>query len=575
MKKKSVKSTKISANSSMKKYILRYKGVLALTILFGAIFSVCMSLIALILKDVIDVAVSGDMDKFYSIAVQTAIYLVALGICHGLYSVLSKKFICKVTTMLRYDAFCGIFKKNVPDFKTVNSADYLSALTNDVKNVEDNYINPLLLCMQNIIVFIASFVIMLYLSPLVLVCLFAAMLLLIVIPSLFNRSIQHKQDNFSKKQSHLTIAIKDFLSGFEVIRSYKMNEHTVKSFSDNNETIYHSKFALDRIVAAVEALSTLLGVAVQCSVLFVSAYLIITGKITAGALVGLVQVSGTIVMPIQALSQNIPKIKGCKPIIERLNGFIDYHDSTFTGTIPPSFSTKLAVNNLRFGYSDEQETIKGVTFTFEKGKKYAIVGKSGCGKTTLINLLTGYYSGFDGQILYDGVDMRELDIDKLNEMSSVIHQNVYMFDESINDNICLHKSIKAANLKRALEMSGVYMFLGEEKNLDTLVGENGNNLSGGQRQRVAVARALVQEKSLLILDEGTSAVDMQTAYDIETRLLQISDLTLITITHSLNPELLTNYDQIVFMDNGTIIEADNFSQLVEAKGAFNDFYRLK
>lgn len=562
-------------SATMKKYILKNKGVLAITILLGAIFSVGSTFIALILKDVIDIAVAGDMSKFSTTVVQTTIYLVVLGLCYWLYSNFSKKFICKATRMLRDDAFIGIFKKNISDFKSVNSADYLSALTNDVKNVEESYFLPLLSCLNNIIMFVASFVIMLYLSPLVTLCLFICMFLLIAIPSLFKGAIQKRQDDFSKQQSHLTVAIKDFLLGFEVIRSYKMNDHTVKAFGEKNNAVYHSKYALEKILAMVEALSTLLGVAVQCSVLFVSAYLIITGKITAGALVGLVQVSGFIVMPIQVLSQNAPKIAGSKPVLERLNGFIDYQDSTFTGTAAPTFNKAIKVKDLRFGYAQEQETIKGINFAFEKSKKYAIVGKSGCGKTTLINLLTGYYSSFEGEILYDGMDMRNLDIEKLNEMSSVIHQNVYMFDESIKDNICLYKKTKKEALDRALSMSGVEMFLGEEKNLDTPVGENGNNLSGGQRQRVAVARALVQGKSILILDEGTSAVDMQTAYDIESQLLKISDLTLITITHSLNAELLTDYDEIIFMEDGLILEADSFENLIDAKSSFYDFYSLK
>ena len=168
--------------------------------------------------------------------------------------------------------------------------------------------------------------------------------------------------------------------------------------------------------------------------------------------------------------------------------------NTFVGTMPPTFETNITVNDLQFGYEQEQKIIQGIDFSFQKGKKYAVVGKSGCGKTTLINLLSGYYAKYDGDVLYDGVDIRKLDIEKLSEMSSVIHQNVYMFDESIQNNICLHKQIEPTDLKKALDMSGVTMFLGEEKTLDTPVGENGNNLSGGQRQRVAVARALVQGK---------------------------------------------------------------------------------
>lgn len=559
----------------MKTYIFRNKGILFIALLFGTVFSVGSTMVALILKDVIDVSLSGNLDRFYSIVLQTILYLAALGVCYGLYSTFSKKFICKVTKQLRDDAFGGIFKKNISDFKSVNSADYLSALTNDVKNVEENYFIPLLFCLQNIIVFITSFAVMLYLSPLVMLCLFIAMFLLIAVPGLFQKMIQNRQDNFSKKQSGLTVTIKDLLSGFEVIRSYRMNKYVMKAFENKNDTVYHSRYALEKTIAAVESLSTMLGFFVQCSVLFVSAYLIITGKITAGALVGLVQVSGTIVVPIQILSQNLPKIQGSKPIIERLISFVNYRERTFTGAIPPTFQTGITVKNVHFGYEEDQPIIRGISFTFQRGRKYALVGKSGCGKTTLINLLTGYYAGFEGEILYDGADLRELNIEKLNEMSSVIHQNVYMFDESIRDNICLHQQVRQEDLQKALAMSGVEIFLGDEKHMDTPVGENGNNLSGGQRQRIAVARALVQEKPLLILDEGTSAVDMQTAYDIESQLLQINGLTVITITHSLSPELLSAYDQIIFMENGMIMETDTFDNLLASKGAFYDFYNLK
>lgn len=559
----------------MKKYILKQKGLLVATILFGTIFSVGSTLIALILKDVIDIAISQDMNQFISIIVQTVVYLAILGVCYWLYAISSKKFVCLVTKMLRGDTFEGIFKKNISDFRAVNSADYLSALTNDVKNIEEHYFIPLLLCVQNIIVFITSFAVMLYLSPLVLLCLFVAMFLLIALPSLFQKAIQNRQDSFSKKQSGFTIAIKDFLSGFEVIRSYRISSYTVKAFDEKNNTVYTAKFALDKITSAVEALSTVFGVMMQCSVLFVSAYLIITGKITAGVLVGLVQVSGTIVAPIQELSENIPKIQGSKPIIERLTSFMNYRDDTFTGTLAPSFQTDITVTDLQFGYEPEQKIIKGIDFSFQKGKKYAVVGKSGCGKTTLINLLSGYYTTFCGEILYDGVDIRKLDIEKLNEMSSVIHQNVYMFDESILNNICLHKQIAPIDLQKGLDMSGVTMFLENEKTLDTPVGENGNNLSGGQRQRVAVARALVQGKPILILDEGTSAVDMQTAYDIESQLLKINNLTVITITHSLNSELLKHYDQVIFMEDGVISESGSFDSLINSKGRFYDFFNLK
>jgi len=161
-------------------------------------------------------------------------------------------------------------------------------------------------------------------------------------------------------------------------------------------------------------------------------------------------------------------------------------------------------------------------------------------------------------------------------LSSVIHQNVYMFDESILDNICLHEDYSKEELQSALSDSGLLHFIEQVPNgLEYHVRENGNNLSGGQKQRIAVARALIRKKPLLILDEGTSAIDMQTAYDIESRLLEISDLTLLTITHNMSKDILELYDEIIFMADGKIIEHGTFETLIAKHAAFYDFYQLK
>jgi len=559
----------------MKKYISKNKFLLFITLIVGAIYSVCTTSIAFILQKLMDVSVARDADAFFRMIVITIIYVIVLFIFHLLYSTLSKKFIGKVICALRGDVFNGVFKKNIQDFKSVNSADYLSALTNDVKLVEDNYLIPLLLTLNNIVIFITAFAIILYLNPIIILCIIAATLLLFAVPSIFKENLKKRQDLFSKKLSELTVAIKDFPSGFEVIRSYKMNTYVTEAFGDENNDTYKIKYSMDKIVAWLEATSTILGVVIQFSILFVSSYLIITGNITVGMLMALVNLSGAMITPIQVLSQNIPKIQGTKLVINRLAGFIISQDTAFSGDRIPSFDKEITVRDLRFGYENVHRIIRGIDFVFQHNKKYAIIGKSGCGKTTLINLLTGYYSGYEGEILYDGQVMRELDIEKLNEMAAVIHQNIYMFDESIKDNICLHKQVSEQDLAYALDMSGVQIFLSDLKTLDTLVGENGSNISGGQRQRIAVARALVQKKPILVLDEGTSAIDMQTAYDIENRLLHLDNLTLITITHSLNPELLKSYDCIIFMEEGRICEYGTFDELVNAEAVFYDFYNVK
>ena len=140
--------------------------------------------------------------------------------------------------------------------------------------------------------------------------------------------------------------------------------------------------------------------------------------------------------------------------------------------------------------------------------------------------------------------------------------------------MCMEKGWK--NINEILKLSGAYEFINEiEEGLDYHMGENGNNLSGGQKQRIAIARALIQETPILVLDEGTSAIDMQTGYDIENRLLSLEDLTLITITHKMSEELLSLYDEIIYMENGKIIEQGSFEDLIKREERFFDFYKLE
>ena len=544
------------------------------TIVFNVISSVTYVLLALLLQQVLDIALEGETNRFIRILVFSLVYFIVLGITMFIYSLSGKKLTCNVLKIMRRSVYTGIMKHSIEDFGTVNTADYLSALNNDIKLIEENYIKPLLDTIQNVVLFVASLVLMLYFDPIVSLCVILASLLMLIIPSLFGKAMQDRQDVFSKKMSKFLIQLKDFLSGFEIIKTYRMDEFTQTEFEERNEDITNAKYNVDKLLAANEGISFVLAVMVQVVTIFLSAYFIITGRITAGTMLGLIQVGSNLVNPILLVLQNLPKVKGSKPIIERINCFVDYQNTNFTGTKTPSFNNGISVTNLNFSYKTDDAVLNDVSLNFERGKKYAIIGKSGCGKTTLIRLMTGYYSNFSGDISYDGIDLRDLDIEKLNEMSAIIHQNIYMFDDTIMDNICLHKQYSDKELQHSLSVSGVDMFLDSTKTLSTVVGENGSNLSGGQRQRIAVARAIIQEKPILILDEGTSAIDMKTAYDIESRLLATDMLTLITITHALNPDLLKVYDKIVFMEEGVISEIGTYNELMQTYGSFAKYCNL-
>lgn len=560
----------------MKYYLMKNKGLLVLTVIFNLLTSVASVFIARLLQKVIDSALSGNMNSFQRIVLISIIYIILLGVLNYLYLLFSKKLICRVIKMLRERVFIGIIRKNMQDFTKVNSADYISALTNDIKLIEDNYLMPALATLQYLVIFLVTSVLLFQISPLITLCLCFCMIFMFVLPGIIGNYLQVRQNELSMQLSVFTSKIKDFFAGFEIIKSYQMEEHINREFMKKNNMSMISKYRVDKMLAANEGLSGILAYLTQFSGLFLGAYFIIRGRISPGTLIAIVQLSGTFISPVMMILQNIPKIQGIKPVVERMNGLAEYTNMSFQGTRKPSFNKVIEVKDLCFSFDNNQPVLTNVNLQINKSKKYAIVGKSGCGKTTLVKLLTGIFSEYEGTVLYDDSELHSLDIKKLQDMISVIQQNVYIFDESIQQNIILYETFTKQEMNEVLKLSGVDQILMKlPDGILTLAGENGSSLSGGQRQRIAVARALIRKKQILVLDEGTSAVDMQTAYDIESTLLAIDDLTLITITHNLSEDLLELYDQIIYMEDGMIVEVGTLTELLKNKSGFYHFYTLQ
>lgn len=557
-------------------YIRKNKLLFILTILTSIIASLGYVFMAVLLQQLLDIAIDKNFQQFLRLVVFSIIYFVVLGFSLYLQSLLSKKVICKIMLQIRSDVFRGTINHNIEDYEKKNTADYISVVTNDAKMLEDNFLLPLFEVIQYTVIFISSFVLMIYFDIIVTICVVAAIAVMILVPSLLGGTLEKKQNMFSSKLADFTANLKDILSGFEIIKSYSMVKSVIQRFDKVNTETINSKYSVDKLLALNEGLSAFLALMVQIVVLFLSAYFIITGRITVGTLLGMVQVSSNLANPLIMIFTNVPKMKSVRPIVEKLENI-----SKHSLTLPKkeniaTYQSHISAKDLSFSYDGKKEALSGIDCLIEKGKKYVIVGKSGCGKSTLIKLLSGYYSTYTGEILYDDTEYHMLDKDNVVQLSSIIHQNIYMFDETIYDNICLHEHYPEERIEKVIADSGLTEFISElPTGLQYQVGENGSNLSGGQKQRIAVARALIRNKPILILDEGTSAIDMQTAYDIENRLLKMEDLTLITITHHLEPNLLDKYDEILYMQNGCIKEKGCFKHLINTASCFSEYFHLK
>ena len=560
----------------MLKLFRSHKALFAIAIVLYIVNAALTIVAAFILEKVLNAVVEGDWGLFTTMLWVVLAYIIVLLVSAVLSGLAEKKLVVSTVQSLRTDIHRGIISRDTEHYRRTNSTDYLSALTNDIKIIEENTIVPFLNMIQFAVLFVMAAVALFVYSPLIGGIMLLSLVLMYVLPASLGKPIGRRQEAYSTSLSLFTMKLKDQFSGYEVIRSYRLVDQVKENFAEENKDLAQSKFGVDRLLAISEGVAAVIGAGSQIGTMLIAGALVLNGQMSAGALLAILQLAGAFVQPVAIIMQSIPQIQGAQPVLDRLTELSSSIPSSFTGTREPVFERDIRFENLSFEYLKEQPVLNELSLTLEKGKKYVLAGESGCGKSTLMRLLGAEHSTYSGEILIDGSELHDLDIDQLLTKMSTIHQGVYLFDETIKYNIDLGRTYPEEQWRKALHISGVDRFINQtEHGLDSAAGEMGSNLSGGQRQRIAVARALIEDKPLLILDEGTNAVDIQTAFDIENALLGIEDLTLITITHNLRPELMSRYDAILFMRQGRIEEAGSFEELVEQEGSFASFQRLE
>lgn len=227
----------------------------------------------------------------------------------------------------------------------------------------------------------------------------------------------------------------------------------------------------------------------------------------------------------------------------------------------------ISLRNVCFGYEENKEILHDISLQFEAGKSYAIVGGSGSGKTTLLNLLMDSQTRYKGNILFDGVELRDIAPEALYGLVSVIQQNVFVFNASIKDNVSMFREFPKQELEDVIAKAHLKELLAG-RGEDYLCGENGKGLSGGEKQRISIARSLLRKSSVLLVDEATAALDAGTAHQVSDHILDLSDITRIVVTHTLEAAQMKRYDEIIVLKNGAVTEKGSFDELMAKKEYF-------
>lgn len=381
-----------------------------------------------------------------------------------------------------------------------------------------------------------------------------------VVMKYFAKKQKQIMDEFIKKNQKYAKWFGDTVGGVREVKLFNILDRKHEEFDQNQKDIIEKQNQMNMLgqwntitdSLMVQFLSTLLYI--------LGANLVFDLQLSVGSVFAFITYSSYVTGPISAILNIGYLLSGIIPSTKRYYAFMDLEEETDNGETAALCPDDLKLQQVSFAYEKEKYVLKDVDILFAKGSKTAIIGRNGSGKTTIINLLTRMYEPTSGKIMLGTEDISELPLPEYRNMVSVVSQQIYLFNDTIRNNICLYKRVDDVIVEEACKDSGLEDFI-KEVSLDYVVGQNGAMLSGGQKQKIALARALIHDKPIVIFDEATSNTDAYSEQQINGLLdTKLKEKTVIVITHK--KEILNKVDQIVVLKEGVVIDNGTYDELV-------------
>ena len=572
MNKKEIKALR---RPFVKELFRKNKFNLAMTVLAAFLAAGAELVFSCTLKGISDL-ISGDAAiRFGTMLLVTGVGVVLMLVAWVLDRTFLSKFRARAMQQYRKYAFDRLLEKGIQAFSGENSARYLSALSNDANTIEQDYVRMLQNTIQVGITFVGALGLMIWYSPLLtLVAIGFSLLPVIVSVVLGNKTATAEKDVSDEKESY-TGMLKDVLSGFAVVKSFKAEKSISAIHDESNNRVAGAAKTREKVKLHVSYASGLAGGVLQFGVFFVAAALALSGKggITAGTAIVFVQLLNFVLAPIQVFPAYYAGKKSAYSLIDKLAQALDQNVPDEGEPIPSRLTEGISVKNLEFAYEENKPVLKGMDLDLQAGGCYALVGGSGSGKSTLLNLLMASYRDYQGQILYDGRELKTVSTGSLYDLVSIIQQNVFVFNSTIRNNITMFSDFPEEEIDRAVRLSGLKKLV-DEKGADYLCGENGSGLSGGERQRISIARALLRKTPVLFVDEATASLDAETSFEVLDAILKLDGYTRIIVTHDLDENVLRRCSGLFALKNGGVTEQGTFDALMAQKGYFYSLFTV-
>ncbi len=554
----------------MKPLLWKYPGKLIGVTVLRMAATVAGTAFTLMLAELLNSAVQGSVRRLLLNGGTVIVLMLLAQVFEYVTSIQKNRLLREWNVLLKSTLFSRLLEKSRGNFEERNSASYSNGLLTDCESLEQLYFSNSLELLDAVAELVITSIAVIWISPVLFLAMIFLTFLTLLLMNVGNEKFQSGMEKYTNAREAYSVFLKENLSCFRLIRMFQMKEKVRKAHDDACQQMEEKKCRQQILMAQKSCVMSLTGLGSTVLIMMAAAYLALKGAVSVGFVLAAGQLIGKITYPVTVLPGIIMNYKSAKPIEERLSiydaGKIREGKKEKTDEIQ-----KLVVENVTFAYPNgTRNSLEGVSAYFDAGKKYLLVGESGSGKTTLLQLLTDCFDSYAGNVLIDGTELRSFSEESICRKIGVMTQEVFLFQDTLRQNLALYGDFSDAEIKDALKRAGLD---GEGKlfpdGLDTMIEENGRNFSGGERQRIALARVLLHGFSWLLFDEFTSNLDVHNALLVEEQLLRLEGITLLTVSHHLNDRNARMYDEILVLDSGKIVEKGTFEELMERQGEFS------
>lgn len=495
---------------------------------------------------VIQTGSSSDLIKYLVLAFLAFVYS---GVIFIISRLLRIGFMRDTTLMIREEAFKTIMNKTTRGFNRKLKTEYISNLVNDINTFESRFFYAMLNLIFGFIIYSACLIILFFLDYKLGLVMLVVSFLMFLINRMFQKKTMRMEMDVQRRNEKFTVNVSNTFSGLEILKLNRLEDRFLLNTLKETDRLERRKARFFIFTFWQTKFSQFLGYMISLGII----YYIIS---TLGENYDLARVMFTISMAnstIWPITEIMPLLNVLKSNANIIEGILkkDEEGNRAEETEAYVFNDAIEIKDLSFSY-DQRMILNKANLRLEKGKKYLLKGASGAGKSTLINLLSMVYDNYQGEILVDGVDLRAIKEESFNENVSFIYQDVFLFEDTIRNNIELYRKYSEQDLNQAVLGSGLNLLLDKrDEGIEEYIEENGKNLSGGERQRISIARAIIRKPQILFADEVTSSLDEELGRHVEETILNL-DTTVIAISHRFYAGVTEKYDYVIELVNGTI-----------------------